>query len=408
MIFVYEDEGYRSLVPLVEFRPMFDLLCGRETLLQKTRKLYPEAAIGLVVRPELAPLVRELYPNYSVNERWPGGPALFLSARAVFHERVSPEGPDELLVCRGETVGLRITSASFIVHRSLARFRALHLPEHQVNASVLRYPWDLVSLNETELARHEQTRRHGDTETRRSPRLRVSASPRQPFSLLGPAQHLFIASDASVEAEATLDVRSGAITIAPRAQVRAGSIVAGPCHIGPGTIIDGALIRPGCSFGPNCRIGGEVEASVFLGHANKHHEGFIGHAAVGEWVNLGALTTNSDLRNDYGEVKVMLNGKEINTGLRKAGCFIGDHAKTAIGTLLNTGAVLGIFANWFEPGLSPKDVPAFAWGKRGHWRLPDALQTARTVMSRRGVVMSPAYEKLIRRYYDRTKKSGPE
>jgi hypothetical protein len=113
-------------------------------------------------------------------------------------------------------------------------------------------------------------------------------------------------------------------------------------------------------------------------------------------VNLGALTTNSDLKNAYQPVKVYYNGKAADTGLLRTGCFIGDHVKTAIGTLLNTGTRVGTFANWFEPGLSPREIPAFAWGAKARWGLEDMLANAREVMSRRGVSMSPACEQRLR------------
>ena len=113
-----------------------------------------------------------------------------------------------------------------------------------------------------------------------------------------------------------------------------------PRHAGPG-----GKIRAGTTLGPDCRIGGEVEASIVQGHSNKYHDGFLGHAYVGEWVNLGAGTQNSDLRNDYGEVTVTVNGRLVRTGQTKVGCFLGDHTKTGLGTLLNTGTSVGVFCN---------------------------------------------------------------
>jgi UDP-N-acetylglucosamine diphosphorylase/glucosamine-1-phosphate N-acetyltransferase len=193
-----------------------------------------------------------------------------------------------------------------------------------------------------------------------------------------------------------ISTETGPVFLDRDAVVRPGSFIEGPCYVGPGTVIDGAKVRPGCSFGPQCRIDGEVEASLFQGHANKHHEGFIGHAFVGEWVNLGALTTNSDLKNAYQPVQVSWQGKTIDTGRLKVGCFIGDHAKTAIGSLINTGTRIGTFANWFEPGLSPKEIAAFAWGRETRWPFGYALSSARKVMARRGVTLSPAYERALR------------
>ena len=129
---------------------------------------------------------------------------------------------------------------------------------------------------------------------------------------------------------------------------------------GPETQLFRANIRGSVSIGPNCRIGGEVEDSIVHGFSNKYHEGFLGHAYVGEWVNLGAITSNSDLRNDYGEVFVPLQGDPVATGQAKVGCFIGDHSRTGIGSMLNTGTAIGVMCNVLPAGvLLPKHVPSF-------------------------------------------------
>ena len=139
--------------------------------------------------------------------------------------------------------------------------------------------------------------------------------------------------------------------------------IEGPCYIGPKCILLGAKCREGMSIGPMCRVGGEVEESIIQGYSNKYHDGFLGHAYVGEWVNLGALTTNSDLKNDYSSVSVVLDGKApIDTGSTKVGSIIGDHTKTSIGTLLNTGSFVGAMALLLATGKPlPKHIPSFAW-----------------------------------------------
>src|SRR5262249_29479472 len=157
----------------------------------------------------------------------------------------------------------------------------------------------------------------------------------------------------------------------------------------PQTQVLGAKVRAGTTLGSNCRVGGEVEASIVHGHSNKYHDGFLGHSYVGEWVNLGAGTSNSDLRNEYGEVNVTVNGRPVATALNKVGCFIGDHAKTGLGTLLNTGSNFGIFANLLPAGtLLPRYVPAFASWWNGTLADRDdfaqRMRTAATVMQRRG------------------------
>jgi UDP-N-acetylglucosamine diphosphorylase/glucosamine-1-phosphate N-acetyltransferase len=151
------------------------------------------------------------------------------------------------------------------------------------------------------------------------------------------------------------------------------------------------------SVGPACKVRGELEETIVLGHSNKAHDGFIGHSLIGRWVNLGANTTNSDLKNNYSSVRVWTPAGERDTGERKIGCFVGDHAKTAIGTLLNTGTVVGPGANLFGSGMPPKYVRPFSWG--GGLALHDLarfLDTARVVMERRGESLSAGSERVLR------------
>jgi bifunctional N-acetylglucosamine-1-phosphate-uridyltransferase/glucosamine-1-phosphate-acetyltransferase GlmU-like protein len=168
----------------------------------------------------------------------------------------------------------------------------------------------------------------------------------------------------------------------------------------------GAKVRGG-SLGPHCRIGGEVEASIVHGYSNKAHEGFLGHAYVGEWVNLGAGTHNSDLRNDYAPVSVTIQGRKVDTGLLKVGAFIGDHVKTTLNTLLNTGSVVGPFAHLVSSGaLLPRALPAFAQFSNGEVRertaLREAFATAATVMARRGREWLGAHAALFLEVYEQT------
>jgi len=384
---IYEDEGFARLGPLVDLRPVHDLRCGRFTLLEKIRRRYPAERPVLWVRTELAELVSETHPDCLVNVRVES-PCLFLSARLILDERLPLTGAEVAFLAQGQLVGFRLMTSRAWNPGCLGRVQ-LDLPEVAVKARVINFPWQLVELNADELQREAKGR---------GSRTQVFKG----VTVIGSRRQLFVARGARIWPGVVISTETGPVFVDRAAQIRPQSFVEGPCYIGPGTVIDGARVRPGCSFGPECRIGGELEAVVFQGYANKHHEGFLGHSFVGEWVNLGALTTNSDLKNVYAPVKVPIQGRPVDTGLLKVGCFIGDHVKTAIGTLLNTGTVVGTFAHWFEPGLSPKEIPAFAWGNRGRWQLGDVLDTGRTVMARRRVRPSPTYEMALSRLYERT------
>jgi UDP-N-acetylglucosamine diphosphorylase/glucosamine-1-phosphate N-acetyltransferase len=199
-----------------------------------------------------------------------------------------------------------------------------------------------------------------------------------------------VALGAFVEPGVVFDTRGGAIVLDEGAEIRSGSRLVGPLYVGPQTIVYGGEVR-GSAFGPQCRVRGEVTSSVFQGYASKSHDGFVGHSVLGLWVNLGAGTTTSNLKNTYGTVRLEPGGVRIETDRQFLGSLIGDHAKTAIGTMLGTGTVIGAGANVFG-GTPGKYVPPFAWGAVGAERLTEEgfLRIAERVLPRRQVEFTPA------------------
>jgi len=185
-----------------------------------------------------------------------------------------------------------------------------------------------------------------------------------------------------------IDTTAGPVILDSGVRVMAHTYLAGPLYVGRQTIIKpGARIFGESSFGVGNRLAGEIGESAFGEFANKQHDGFIGHAVLGSWINLGALTTCSDLKNNYGEVRVDLGDGLLKTGQRFVGLLLGDHAKTAIGTMLNTGTAIGFASNIFGGVMPPKFVPSFSWGGSAEAPVYDcdrAQETAAVVMERRG------------------------
>jgi UDP-N-acetylglucosamine diphosphorylase/glucosamine-1-phosphate N-acetyltransferase len=209
---------------------------------------------------------------------------------------------------------------------------------------------------------------------------------------------------AAVEPGVVFDVRQGVVVIEEGAEVRSGTRLEGPVYVGGGTRVLGGFIR-GSVFGPECRVRGEIASTVFLGYGNKAHDGYVGHSVIGHWVNLGAGTTTSNLKNTYGPVRLEVAGARIETGRSNLGTLFGDHAKTAIGTMLATGTVIGAGANVFGAPTPPKHVPAFAWGCAGERVTEDGFLTvARRVLARRDVAWSDARQDSLRRTYARSVK----
>ena len=171
--------------------------------------------------------------------------------------------------------------------------------------------------------------------------------------------------------------------------------------MGANTRLLGGEIR-GSSIGPRCNIRGELASMVFLGFANKVHDGFVGSSVVGRWANFGAGTITSNLKNTYGPVHLEVNGQRVDTGLQLLGSLVGDHAKTAIGTLLGTGTILGTGANVFDAVRAPKYVPAFAWGGSGSERMArdGFLKIVERVLPRRDAILTDEMRAVLGRVYD--------
>jgi UDP-N-acetylglucosamine diphosphorylase/glucosamine-1-phosphate N-acetyltransferase len=228
------------------------------------------------------------------------------------------------------------------------------------------------------------------------------------IAILGSLDNIFVDASARIDPFVVLDARKGPVSIDGGAVVGSFTHLEGPCHIGHQAQLFRAQIRSGTTIGPACRVGGEIESSILHSHVNKYHTGFLGHSYVCPWVNLGALTTNSDLKNDYSTVRVPIDGELIETGSTKVGCFIGDHTKTALGCLFNTGSSIGAMCMVLPDGrLLPKEIPSFC--RIWHGELQDvddlgrSLETARAAMERRNEEFTPAQERLFSQLFTRTR-----
>ena len=217
-----------------------------------------------------------------------------------------------------------------------------------------------------------------------------------------------LAPDVVIGPHVLFDARQGPIRIEAGVSIEPMTVVGGPCFVGAETTLLGGLVRAS-SIGPRCKIRGEVDTSVVLGFCNKAHDGYLGHAVLGRWVNLGAMTTNSDLKNNYSAVRIDLGDGPIDTGDRKVGIFLGDHVKTGIGTLLGTGTVVGAGCNVMAGPIPPRYVPPFSWGAGRDfepYEIERFLATTRVVMERRDQILDDGMERLLREAWNSTRGSG--
>lgn len=205
----------------------------------------------------------------------------------------------------------------------------------------------------------------------------------------GELSHVYIHAEAEISRHAVIDARGGPVVIDAGAKVGAFCLVQGPVYIGRKTQLDSCRLSNTIA-GENCRLGGEIADSIIGDFSNKHHDGFLGHSLVGDWVNLGALTTTSDLKNNYGEVRLAFGDDRFETGTIKFGAVIGDYAKTAIGTLIGTGTVIDMGANLFGQAQWSGYVAPLTWGLTGKYDKQLFLRDAGRMMQRRGKSTSTA------------------
>ena len=213
----------------------------------------------------------------------------------------------------------------------------------------------------------------------------------------GSLKDLWISKEAEISDMAFIDASTGPVIIEKGAKVSAFSHIEGPVFIGPLSRLDRAYLK-NSRIGFNCRIGGEVDSSLFSDFSNKHHEGFIGHSLVADWVNLGALTTTSDLKNNYGKVRLYYQDERFEAETIKFGSIIGDYVKTGIGTMLNTGTVIDMGCLMFERLRKQKYYSPFFWGGENEntYEIEKFLADANTIMKRRGESIHSFIEKYAR------------
>lgn len=420
---VFDDAVAARWRPFTEARPAGDLLFGAFTMAVRAETIFglecagflcPEALLGFD-EPGTQPVLDGISNSAGT---------LFLCSRAVpdWSARFVADAQPALIRVGGEPMGWWAPAGSspppdsFFLDpagRTLPAARELEIP-----GRVLEQVWELMTRNAEQIFKDWLgTGRRGPASSERlrtGPRVEVLDGPAG-LSATGAPAHLaapaavpceVIGGDAklvrvdprnvAIEPYVLFDVSAGPIWIEHGVTIRAFTRLAGPAWIGPSSTLLGGSIS-GSSIGPYCKIRGEVEASVIHGFTNKAHDGFLGHAYVGRWVNLGALTTNSDLKNNYGTVRIWTPDGETDTGERKIGCFLGDHVKTAIGTMLGTGTVVGTGANVFGANPPPKYVPPFSWGADGRWDIDRFLATAETAMGRRNIELTPGMRAVLKR-----------
>ncbi len=408
IVALFEDEWYVNFLPLSYTRPVFECRSGMFSFLERVQNMFAESDLFLFTRDYLLPTLRKrvLHPVNKPDAI--DDEVLLINGSLVVDDRLKRlvktklsrnvliRQQDRLAVAHlGENLAKKHAEelCKPVMHSTLERLSKECKTLESSKLRLFNYPWDLVNSC-GELVKEDYSGL-GKLESKGAINDRAV--------IYGNKRNVFVGKGSSIEAFVLLDARNGPICIGEGTTVHAGSRITGPTYIGDEVIIPSGLIREGCSIGHVCRIGGELEETIVQGHTNKYHTGFIGHAYIGEWVNMGAATTNSDLKNTYGNVQVVVDKEKVDTSSTKVGCFIGDHAKTSIGTQIYTGKTVGVASQ--VHGFVADDVPSFTiWAKSlgakpVELELTSALKTQARVLARRGVKQTKEDVELLRRLF---------
>ena len=379
-IVLFDDPVIRTaLLPFTFTRPVADIRIGILTIAEKWQK-WLEAEVFYRVEEYLA----DKYPESSEEN------TLFINGAVCPNTSlvgaINSLSKGQVLKC-GKTVLAGRTSGS-----AFAKLNSLTTVAYDQQITMLRNSWDIFKYNTAEIKMDFELITKG----------RVSQKITDPHTVVYGIKNLFVEEGASIRA-AIINAEDGPIYIGRNAQIHEGAILKGAFALCEGAYVHiGAKMRGGTTVGPYSKVGGEVSNSVIFGYTNKAHDGFLGNSVIGEWCNMGANTNTSNLKNNYGEVKVWDydKGGFKNTQEMFCGLMMGDYTKCAINTMFNTGTVVGVSANIFGPGFPKKFVPSFSWGGATGFttfQKRKVFEVVEKVVKRRGIVFEEK-EKLILEY----------
>jgi UDP-N-acetylglucosamine diphosphorylase/glucosamine-1-phosphate N-acetyltransferase len=408
-IVIFEDEKYIYFEPLIYCRPVYELVCGASTLREKIERAYPNLKVALHCRKNLEELLKSQNPlneinNFSDNE------VLFINGRIVAPENlseiISPKlSEDRVFKSNGTVAAARVSGDKLkdIFDKDVLTSADFDgIPSEEVELTCAEYLWDLVYLNSEELKKDiSYLSSKNNVKPISKSKIKFNG-----VNFINPGQ-VFISENVVIKPGVVLDASNGPIYLDMDVIIFPNAVIEGPVYIGESSKVKScATIYENVSVGKVCKVGGEIEDSIIMSYSNKQHSGFLGHSYLGSWVNIGADTNCSDLQNNYGTIKVQVNGRHIDTGRQFVGLMMGDHSKTAINTMFNTGTVVGFSCNVYGEGFPPKYISSFGWGGSSsvkEYKLVKAIETAKAVFKRRDKVFSEEEENIFNIIFNLTK-----
>jgi len=402
-ICLFEDSNWHNLNPLVYFSPVYELRCGVFTLKEKAEKYFPKDKILTHARRYLTESVLgQQYDNTLFDSNY-SDKMIFINGRTIIDEQFvklfTSAGEDFLALNNGTVLGAYLTKENikkvFPLNEEYPDFGKLTgIKALTINTRFIEHPWDLIKYNGEEIINDYKFRKNEKENNLKNFEGVVFKNRSQ----------IQLGKYCEIEPFVYLNAEKGPIIIGDHVKIFSHSSIEGPVYIGHNSMIKThTCIYHNTSIGPVCKVGGEIENSIIHSYSNKQHYGFLGHSYLGQWINLGAGTTNSDLKNNYSSIRITSDGKEIDTKMTFLGSLIGDHTKTAICTRLNTGSSIGACCNIISDQIAPKYLPPFTWltnSYHSEYALDKMIETAKLVFSRRGIIFTDSDRKLFREVFE--------
>lgn len=390
--FLYDDAAARGFEPFALTRPISELRAGAELIRKRWERAFGATVTGFIGAPHLATFDEPGAPPAvcSDSDVVPG--AIVANSRFIPALRPAKADPKtRVWKSGGKVVAIRLNSSHHASRFGEGQLSLEELAQERakgvdVAGRWIENVWDLIGTLVEQLQED-------------IPTLGLELEAEIPRDAIIIGEHpLFCEVGAKVEPQVAFDLTAGPILIRRGAQIPAFTRITGPCFIGENCVIVGDRISSS-SIGEVSKIRGEVSNTIVLSHSNKGHTGFLGHSYLGRWVNLGAGTTTSNMKNTYGHVSLQTAQGSRDTRQQFLGSFLGDYSKTGIGTMLTTGTIIGAGANVFGPGIPPKAVPPFAWGQGERYEIEKFLEVAARMMGRRHVELSERTREMLRAAY---------
>lgn len=392
-VILFDDDNWTGLLPLTFTRPVCELRIGILTIREKWEK-YLNAKCSYITQDFLA----EKYPIHIEDDNIIINSTILPTPKLV--SLINTLEPNEAIVYDDELIAARLDRGQFdklIEDDNIDEIKGMDVQDEEDIVSRILRPYDIFSMNGLELQADFDLLTQG----------RSSAPLHESNQLIGDQDQLFIEEGAQIYCS-TLNTLAGPIYVGRDAEIMEGCHVRGGLAMLNNSVLKlGAKVYGATTLGPYTKVGGEVNNVVFLGYANKGHDGFVGNAVIGEWCNLGADTNSSNLKNNYSEVRLWSydTNKFESTGLQFCGLIMGDHSKCGINTMFNTGTVVGVSANIFGSGYPRNFIPSFSWGGQSGFKtyqFDKAAEVADAVMKRRKLTLTEQDHKILNHIFLQT------